>query len=107
MRLICISLIQVHACHVCFIHIYGFVHTLSEVGAKEREKAARAELEAKDSAVAAGSTRLTPTTREQCASVHILRAKLQGRVLVVQGKIRATLEDLETKVMFVLHLFEA
>ena len=107
MRLICISLIQVQAFHVCFIHMYGFVHTLSEVSAKEREEAARAELEAKDLAAAAGSSRLTPTTREQCTSVHILRAKLQGRVLEVEAKIRATLDDFETQKTSTLHLLKA
>ena len=88
-------------------NMYGVMHALSEVSAKEREDAARAELEAKDLAVAAGSSRPTRIRPEDSTSVYIRRAKLQGRVLEVQAKIRATLDDFENKEISILHLFEA
>ena len=78
-----------------------------EVCAKEREVAARAELEAKDLVAAAGSIPVTRGTAKECTNMHTHRAKLQGSVLKIQARVKSALEEFEAKKISILHLWEA
>ena len=83
------------------------MHAVSEVSAKEREAAARAELEAKDLVVVAGSVPLTRGTSKECLSMHTCRATLQGRILQLEARVKSAVEEVEYKTNSILHSWKA
>ena len=83
------------------------MHVMLEVSAKEKEVAARTELEAKDLLAATKKvpTKRSPTTTS--ASMHMSRASLQGRILQLEARVRSAVEDVENKTNATLHLWKA
>ena len=83
------------------------MHVVSEVSAKEREVAARAEVEAKDLVAATRSVPLKRSTAKGYVSMHTCRAMLQGRILQLEARVKSAVEDVDNKTNLILHLWEA